>query len=159
MLFLQKVLRNHIKIGVLGLIINSPHSDVLMYTTTNIYTAEFWVHTGNVTTTADKQRYTPVHDISSNLDDTHCAILPEQVVIQYLRCMNWEKTVNKVLTKFQDQFKGLSNMPEMMLLLLLFLKPPISLLTSVLRNGKIKFITRSYVSWEHIYQRHMPILC
>ena len=42
-----------------------------------IYTAEFWVHTGNITTTADKRRYTPVHDICSNLDDTHCDIFPE----------------------------------------------------------------------------------
>ena len=39
-----------------------------------IYAAEFWVHTGNITTTADKRRYTSVHDIYCNLDDTHCDI-------------------------------------------------------------------------------------
>ena len=50
------------------IIINSPDTDVLVlavhYYQYLTNTAKLWIHTGNVTTTADKRRYTPVHDIS-----------------------------------------------------------------------------------------------
>ena len=51
----DKVLRNQIEMRVLGLIIIFSDTDVLMYTTTNIYAAELWVYIGNVTITADKK--------------------------------------------------------------------------------------------------------
>jgi hypothetical protein len=108
--------------GVKGrIIIKSPDTDVLVlcvhYFSKLQHTQELWFQTGTVSSTKDRRRYIPVHEICSTLSPVFTNILPAAHAVTGCDTTSLlfgigKRSVFKVLKEDPDNFKHLSNLAE-----------------------------------------------
>jgi hypothetical protein len=108
--------------GVKGrIIIKSPDTDVLVlcvhYFSKLQHTQESWFQTGTVSSTKDRRRYIPVHEICSTLNPVFTNILPAAHAVTGCDTTSslfgiGKRSVFKVLKENPDNFKDLSNLAD-----------------------------------------------
>ena len=108
--------------GVKGrIIIKSPDTDVLVlcvhYFSKVQNTQELWFQTGIVSSTKDRRRYIPVHEICSTLSPVFTNILPAAHAVTGCDITSLlfgigKRSVFKVLKENPDNFKDLSNLAD-----------------------------------------------
>jgi hypothetical protein len=108
--------------GVKGrIIIESPDSDVLVlcvhYFSKLQHTQELWFQTGTVSSSKDRWRYIPVHEICSTLSPVFTNILPAAHAVTGCDTTSSlfgidKRSVFKVLNENPDNYKDLSNLAD-----------------------------------------------
>ena len=108
--------------GVKGrIIIKSIDTDVLVlcvhYFSKVQHTQELWFQTGTVSSTKDRRRYIPVHEICSTLSPVFTNILPAAHAVTGCDTTSLlfgigKRSVFKVLKENPDYFKDLSNLAD-----------------------------------------------
>jgi hypothetical protein len=80
-MYLHAMGEDHQRTGNSGrIVIKTLDTDVVVlsvhYCPQMKHVKEFWIETGQITRTADRRRYIPIHDISKSLGSSFCEILP-----------------------------------------------------------------------------------